>query len=146
MDKIGEYKPMKVLLVEDNPGDARLFTDFFNDSKFNIKVEHVGDGAAALDYLYQKGAYEGVSLPDIIVLDLNLPKVGGMHILELIKEDDDLKKIPVIILGTSDEAGEVKRAYDMHANCYIVKPIDFDHFLEVVKSIEEFWTMVTLPS
>ncbi len=137
---------MKVLLVEDNPGDARLFKDFFKDSKSYIKIEHVSDGALALDYLYQKGAYTGVSLPDIIVLDLNLPKVGGMHILELIKEDDDLKKIPVIILGTSDEAGEVKRAYDMHANCYIVKPIDFDHFLEVVKSIEEFWTMVTLPS
>jgi DNA-binding response OmpR family regulator len=119
---------------------------FFNDSKFNIKVEHVGDGALALDYLYQKGAYKGVSLPDIIVLDLNLPKIGGMHILELIKEDNDLKKIPVIILGTSDEADEVKKAYDMHANCYIVKPIDFDHFLEVVKSIETFWTMVTLPS
>jgi DNA-binding response OmpR family regulator len=137
---------MNVLLVEDNPGDARLFTDFFNDSKSYIKIEHVSDGAAALDYLYQKGAYKGVSLPDIIVLDLNLPKIGGMHILELIKEDNDLKKIPVIILGTSDEADEVKKAYDMHANCYIVKPIDFDHFLEVVKSIETFWTMVTLPS
>jgi DNA-binding response OmpR family regulator len=137
---------VKILLVEDNPGDARLFTDFFKDSQFNIKIEHVMDGALALDYLYQKGAYKDVSLPDIIVLDLNLPKIGGIHILELIKEDDDLKKIPVIILGTSDEAGEVKRAYDMHANCYIVKPIDFDHFLEVVKSIEGFWTMVTLPS
>jgi CheY-like chemotaxis protein len=76
-----------------------------------------------LDYLYQKGTYKGVSLPDIIVLDLNLPKIGGMHILELIKEDDNLKRIPVIVLGTSDEAGEVKRAYEGYANCYIVKPI-----------------------
>jgi two-component system, chemotaxis family, response regulator Rcp1 len=136
---------MKILLVEDNPADARLFTDFFNDS-FNIKIAHVGDGALALDYLYHKGTYLDVSLPDIIVLDLNLPKIGGMHILELIKEDDKLKKIPVIVLGTSNEPKEIKRAYNSHANCYIVKPIDFDHLRDVLKSIEGFWfNIVTLP-
>jgi DNA-binding response OmpR family regulator len=106
----------------------------------------VSDGAAALDYLYQKKEYENVSLPDIIVLDLNLPKIKGMNVLELIKEDEKFKRIPVIVLGTSDEAGEVRRAYDSYANCYIVKPVDFDHFLEIVRSIERFWTMVTLPS
>jgi DNA-binding response OmpR family regulator len=137
---------MNFLLVEDNPGDARLFKDYFSDSKFNISVEHVSDGAAALDYLYQKKEYENVSLPDIIVLDLNLPKIKGMNVLELIKEDEKFKRIPVIVLGTSDEAGEVRRAYDSYANCYIVKPVDFDHFLEIVRSIERFWTMVTLPS
>jgi CheY-like chemotaxis protein len=137
---------MNFLLVEDNPGDARLFMDYFSDSKSYIKIEYVSDGALALDYLYQKGTYEQVSLPDIIVLDLNLPKIGGMHILDTIKKDADLKKIPVIVLGTSNEAGEVKKAYDSHANCYIVKPIDFNHLMDVLKSIEGFWTMVTLPS
>jgi DNA-binding response OmpR family regulator len=136
---------MKILLVEDNPADARLFMDYYSDSKF-IGVDHVSDGARALDYLYQKSEYEGVSLPDIIVLDLNLPKIKGLSVLELIKDDDDLKRIPVIVLGTSDEEEEVKRAYDSYASCYIVKPIDFDHFLEVVRSIEEFWTMATIPS
>jgi DNA-binding response OmpR family regulator len=85
-------------------------------------------------------------LPDIIVLDLNLPKIKGMSVLKLIKDDDDLKRIPVLVLGTSDEAEEVKRAYDSYASCYIVKPLDFDHFLKVVRSIEVFWTMATLPS
>lgn len=137
---------MKILLVEDNPGDARLFKDFFKDSKFNIIVDHVGDGAAALDYLHQKEKYESISLPDIIVLDLNLPKIGGIHILQVIKEDDNLKRIPVIVLGTSNEPGEIKKAYDSHANCYIVKPIDFDHLMGVLKSIEGFWVdIVKLP-
>lgn len=140
-------RPIGVLLVEDNPADLNLIRGYFRDSGFNLTLEHVVDGAEALNYLYQKEKYENVSLPDIIVLDLNLPKIDGMKVLEIIKDDSNLKKIPVIVFGTSSDPTEVKKAYKNYSNCYIVKPIDFIQFENKLRSIEQFWfEIVTLPN
>ncbi|MGZ7159398.1 MAG: response regulator [Methanobacterium sp.] len=136
----------KILLVEDNPADARLIIDYFKKSGSKIKIEHLVNGADALDYLYQKGKYKNTSLPHIIILDMNLPKVEGMTVLKTIKEDKNLINIPVIVFGTSNDPLEVKKAYKLHANCYIVKPLDFDEFNNVLKYIEQFWiNLVNLP-
>ncbi|MGZ7117315.1 MAG: response regulator [Methanobacterium sp.] len=137
--------PVKILLVEDNPADARLITDYFEKS--GTKIKHVTDGAEALDYLYQRGEYQNASLPQIVILDMNIPKVDGMTVLETIKDDENLNKIAVIVFGTSGDSKEVKKAYKSYANCYIVKPIDYDDFENKLESIAEFWLkMVTLPS
>ena len=137
-------KFVDILLVEDNPADARIINDYFESSNVNIK--HVTDGFKALDYIYQKGRYKNVSLPDIVFLDINMPKVNGMTVLKTIKKDENLKKIPVIVLGTSGDSKEVKSAYESNANCYITKPIDYDHFDTILGCIEKFWTKIaTIP-
>ncbi len=140
-------KTVEILLVEDNPADARLVMEVFKDFKINNKLYHVKDGVEAMDYLHHKGEYVDTSKPDLILLDLNLPRKDGREVLKEIKEDEELKCIPVVILTTSSAEDDVIKTYCNHANCYIIKPVDFDQFINVIQSIESFWlTMVKLPS
>lgn len=140
-------RPIQILLVEDNPGDVRLTQEVLLDGKINNHLSVVGDGVKAIAFLQQVPPYENAPHPDLILLDLNLPKRGGQEVLEVIKADDRLKRIPVVILTTSLAEEDIIRAYELHANCYIAKPIDLDQFIKVIKSIEEFWlTIVKLPS
>ncbi len=137
---------VNVLLVEDNPADTHLIIDYFKDDKSNFKIDCVADGAQALEYLNQKGAYKNVSIPDIIILDMNLPKIEGMEVLKIIKADDNLNKVPVIIFGTSNDPIEIKKAYKNHANCYIVKPLNLDKLEHKLECIKQFWlNIVTIP-
>ncbi len=139
-------KPVNILLVEDNPGDADLAREALESSKVNNELRVVGDGVEAMSFLRQEGEYSGMPRPDLILLDLNLPKKDGRQVLEEIKGDDDLKRIPVVILTTSKAEEDVLKSYNLHANCYITKPIDLNQFLHVVKSIEDFWlSIVILP-
>ena len=135
-----------ILLVEDNPGDVRLTREVLKDGKINNSLNVVMDGEEALDYLYKRGAHATAKSPDMILLDLNLPKIDGREVLEQIKNDPNLKRIPVIVLTTSDAQSDILKMYDSHANCYITKPVDFAQFINVVKSIENFWlSIVQLP-
>ena len=136
----------KILLVEDNPGDAELAREALENSKFINELDIVEDGVQALEFLYQRGIYEKASRPDIVLLDLNLPKMDGRQVLARIKNDDDLKTIPVVILTSSKADEDILRSYKLHANCYITKPLDIEQFFEVVKNIKEFWmSIVVLP-
>jgi two-component system, chemotaxis family, response regulator Rcp1 len=140
-------KTIEILLVEDNPGDARLTREAFNEGRLLNNLTVVGDGVEALAYLRQQGKYVGSTRPDLVLLDLNLPKKDGREVLAELKADERLKTIPVVVLTTSDAKEDVARAYGSHANCYITKPVDLDQFLRVVQSIESFWlTLVKLPS
>lgn len=135
-----------ILLVEDNPGDVRLTQEVLKDGKIKNTLNVVMDGEEALDYLNKRGIYSNAVTPDIILLDLNLPKIDGREVLEEIKKHPNLKRIPVIVLTTSDAQTDILKMYDNHANCYITKPVDFGQFINVVKSIEDFWlTIVKLP-
>ena len=139
-------KPLEILLVEDNKGDIGLITEFFSDAKVVINLHIAEDGEEAIHFLCDKDKFLGSPLPDIIILDLNLPKKDGREVLREIKENNDLKNIPVIILTTSNAEKDILRVYELHANAYIVKPIDFDEFMAAIKSIEDFWfKTVTLP-
>lgn len=141
------HQMVDILLIEDNPGDIRLAKEALKESKISNSLHIVTDGMAALDFLYQKGEYSLAPRPDLILLDLNLPKKDGREILSEIKNDESLKRIPVVILTTSSAEEDVLITYGLHANCYITKPIDFDQFIKVVKSIENFWlTIVKLPN
>jgi len=138
---------LEILLVEDNPGDARLTLEAFKEGKVLNHLTVIGDGADALAYLRCQGQYSNSTQPDLILLDLNLPKKDGREVLAEIKSDERLKKIPVIVLTTSAAPEDVRKAYGSHANCYITKPVDLDQFLRVVQSIESFWlSLVKLPS
>jgi CheY-like chemotaxis protein len=140
-------RPIEILLVEDNPGDVRLTQEALKDAKVANTMHVVEDGVAALDFLYRRGAYEAVPRPDLILLDLNLPRKNGREVLKQIKQDEQLKCIPVVILTTSQADDDISWAYKLHANCYITKPVEFAQFIRVVRAIEEFWfTIVTLPS
>ena len=140
-------KPIDILLVEDNPGDARLAQEALKDSKIQNVLHIARDGVEAMDFLHRRGRYEGMPRPDLVLLDLNLPRKDGREVLGEIKTHDDLKRIPVVILTTSRDEEDVLRSYDLHANCYITKPIDLQQFIKVVHSIEDFWlTIVKLPS
>jgi two-component system, chemotaxis family, response regulator Rcp1 len=136
------YKRVEILLIEDNPGDVRLTTEALHDGKFYNNLSIVGDGEEALAYLWKKGQYAKAIRPDLILLDLNLPKKDGRQVLEEIKSDIDLKRIPVVILTTSRAEEDIFKAYNFYANCYITKPIMFDEFIKVVKSIEDFWLKI----
>lgn len=139
-------KPVEILLIEDNPADARLVVEVLKDSKIKNKMHVIEDGVTAMDYLHQEGKYKDCSRPDIILLDLNLPKKDGREVLKEIKEDPKLKCILVVILTTSSTKEDINQTYSNHANCFITKPVDFDQFLKVVQSIEDFWlTGVRLP-
>jgi two-component system, chemotaxis family, response regulator Rcp1 len=139
-------KPISILLVEDNPGDADLAREALQGSKIRNDLHVVEDGEKAMAFLRQEGAYAGSPRPDLILLDLNLPRKDGREVLAEIKEDPRLKRIPVVILSTSRAEEDVLRTYNLHANCYITKPIDLNQFLHVVKSIEDFWlSIVVLP-
>jgi len=140
-------KMVDILLVEDNEGDARLAMEAMRDSKIRNKMHHVSDGEEAMAFLHKEGKYTNVSRPDLVLLDLNLPKKDGRQVLAEIKEDDELKRIPVVILTVSSAEEDILKTYNLHANCYITKPIDLSQFMKVVHSIEDFWlTIVKLPS
>ncbi len=142
--KIG--KPADILLVEDNPGDIRLAEEALRESKVSNQLYTVKDGVEALSYLRKEGKYREAVRPDLILLDLNLPKKDGREVLAEIKEDPYLKRIPVVILTISSDEMDVLKSYNLHANCYITKPIDINQFHKVVKAIDDFWfTIVKLP-
>lgn len=136
-----------ILLVEDNPGDVRLTQEALKEAKVRNRLHVVEDGVAAMGFLHQEGEYQGMPKPDLILLDLNLPKKDGREVLEEIKQDPSLMRIPVVVLTTSQAEEDIVRSYDLHANCYVTKPVDLDQFINIVKSIEDFWlTIVKLPS
>ncbi len=139
-------QPIEILLVEDNPGDARLAMESLKDAKVNNNLYWVQDGVQAMVFLRRQGEYSEAPRPDVVLLDLNLPKKDGREVLAEIKTDEDLRSIPVVILTVSSDERDVLETYNLHANCFITKPIDLDQFIEVVKSIEDFWlTIVKLP-
>ena len=139
--------PIEILLVEDNPGDERLTREALKEGKVYHKLHWAKDGVEALEFLHRTGKYSGAPRPDIILLDLNLPKKDGREVLQDIKNDEKLKRIPVVILTTSKAEEDVLRSYNLHANCYVTKPVDLEKFIIVVKSIDMFWlTIVTLPN
>jgi CheY-like chemotaxis protein len=140
-------RPIEVLLVEDNPGDVRLTREALKEGKVHNNLHVAADGVEALAFLRREGRYADAVRPDLILLDLNLPRKGGREVLEEIKGDPTLRNIPVVILTSSSAEQDIARAYDLHANCYISKPVDLDQFITVVRSIENFWfTVVKLPS
>jgi chemotaxis family two-component system response regulator Rcp1 len=139
-------KTIDILLVEDNPGDVRLTREAFKEGKVLNNLYVAGDGIEALEFLRHEGKYAKVPYPDIILLDLNLPRKDGRELLADIKSDPNLRRIPVVILTTSKAEEDIIKTYDLHANCYITKPVDLDKFITVVKSVEDFWfTIVRLP-
>ena len=147
MDTCAPIRPIDILLIEDNLGDIDLAREALGMGKLHNSLHVVQDGVAAMDFLRKKGKYANSPRPDLIILDLNLPKKDGRQVLAEIKVDEDLKRIPVVILTTSCAEEDVIKTYNLHANCYISKPIDMKQFLHVVQSIEEFWlSIVVLPN
>lgn len=139
-------RPVEILLVEDNPGDVRLMVEALKEGKVLNNLSVAEDGAEALAFLRREGEYAQATRPDLILLDLNLPKKDGRGVLAEIKQDPKLRRIPVVILTTSQAEQDILKSYELHANCYITKPVDLDQFITVVKSIEDFWlTIVKLP-
>lgn len=141
MRKMPNVEPIEILLVEDNPGDARLAMEAFKDGarRFSHNLHHVKDGVEAMDFLRRRGEYATAVRPDLVLLDLNLPRKDGREVLAEVKEDDDLRLIPVLILTTSQAERDIFDTYGLHANGYVMKPIDLDEFSGVVDSIKEFW-------
>ncbi len=139
-------RPVEILLVEDNPGDIRLTKEAMKEAKIINNLNVVEDGVEALAYLRKKGKFKDANRPDMILLDINLPKKNGREVLAEIKQDKNLKQIPVIILTVSKAEEDIIKTYELHANCFITKPVDMDQFIKVVKSIEDFWfSIVKLP-
>ncbi|TFF90343.1 MAG: response regulator [Promethearchaeota archaeon] len=146
MDNEKKFIPIEILLVEDNLADIRLTEKALEESKIAINLNIVNDGVEAINFLKRKDKYKGAIKPDLILLDLNLPKKSGLEVLEEIKNEPDLKQIPVVILTISENRQDLMNAYSLYANCYINKPLDLQEFYKVVKSIENFWfTIVKLP-
>jgi two-component system, chemotaxis family, response regulator Rcp1 len=139
-------QPIDILLIEDNPADVRLTREALKEAKVLNTLHIAEDGMEALAFLRKQGQFAGSSTPDLILLDLNLPKKDGREVLAEIKQDEALKRIPVVVLTTSRGEEDIMRSYDLHANAYVTKPVDLKHFLEVIRTIEEFWlAVVTLP-
>jgi two-component system, chemotaxis family, response regulator Rcp1 len=139
--------PLEVLLVEDSPGDIRLTQEAFRDANQSIQLHVASDGVEAMAFLRREGSYMHAPRPDLILLDLNLPKMDGRAVLTHIKEDDDLKTIPTVILTTSEAEADIVKSYQLQANCYLSKPVQLDAFENLVESINDFWlTRVKLPS
>jgi CheY-like chemotaxis protein len=139
-------EPIEVLLVEDDPGDELMTREAFADNKIGNNLHVVRDGEEALDFLYRRGAHTGAPKPDLILLDLNLPKYDGREVLQVIKSDADLSMIPVVVLTTSSAEEDILRSYKLHANAYVTKPVDLDQFIAAVRQIDEFFvTVVRLP-
>jgi CheY-like chemotaxis protein len=132
----------EVLLVEDNPGDVRLAREALEEARRDVALNVVNDGIEALRFLRREGPYGNAPRPNLILLDLNLPKKDGREVLAEIKSDDDLRMIPVVVMTTSDAQPDIRRAYSLHANCYVTKPADFDAFVGLVQSIEQFWLSI----
>lgn len=146
MEQDMSIKPIAILLAEDNPGDSRLTMEAFKEGKIYCQIHPVENGEQAMSFLQQKAEYKNAPRPDLILLDLNMPKKNGREVLKEIKQDAKLCRIPVIILTTSKAEEDILETYDLHANCYITKPVGLDEFINVVKSIENFWlTIVKLP-
>lgn len=146
MNSAEMVRPIELLLVEDSPGDVRLAEEALKEAKVRNTLHVVGNGVEAMSFLRKEGKYANAPRPDVILLDLNLPKKDGREVLAEIKADEDLKRIPVVVLTVSKAEEDILKSYNLHANCYIIKPLSLDRFLEVVKSIEDFWlTIVTLP-
>lgn len=146
MNRGGDFQPINILLVEDNPGDVRLTQEVLKGGKIRNTLSIVNDGEEALLFLKKRGQYINAATPDIILLDLNLPKKDGREVLVEIKSDDVLKIIPVIVLTTSSSQEDIQSVYAHHANCYIMKPMDFNEFAKVIQTIELFWlNIVKLP-
>ncbi|WP_414548414.1 response regulator [Anabaena sp. CCY 0017] len=138
--------PIEVLLVEDNPGDAELTRIALEDSKISVNLNVVEDGVEAMAFLQKQGNYANAPHPDIVLLDLNLPRKDGREVLAEIKADQKLRRIPVVVLTTSQSEEDILKAYNLSANCFITKPVDFDQFVKIVQSIENFWfAIVKLP-
>ena len=140
-------RPVEILLVEDNEGDFGLVEEVFQEGRINNNLSVAEDGEEAMMFLRNEGQFAKATRPDLILLDLNLPGMDGREVLKEVKEDDDLKKIPVVVLTTSKAEEDILKSYDLHANSYITKPVDFNQFMNVIKSIESFWLeVVKLPS
>ena len=140
------HRPIEILLVEDSPSDVRLTQEALSDGHVLNRLHVVNDGVEAIEFLRRSGTHQNASRPDIILLDLNLPRKNGIEVLQEIKQDDDLKSIPVIVLTTSDNEQDVLRSYCLHANAYLTKPVGLDQFMDVIRSFKNFWlTIVTLP-
>jgi len=146
MNQAGSGRGIEILLVEDNPGDVRLTQEALRDAKVRNTMHVAADGVEAMEFLRRQGKHADVPRPDLILLDLNMPRMDGREVLAAIKADPSLRRIPVVILTTSDDEKDVLKSYDLHANCYITKPVELPQFIEVVRSIEDFWlTIVKLP-
>lgn len=144
---MNQAAPVHILLVEDDPGDALLAVELLGESKLNNQFAIVGDGEEALEYLRREGQYADARRPDLILLDLNMPRMDGHELLGILKNDEDLRRIPVVVLTTSGSSDDIDAAYAAYANCYITKPIGLDQLAKVVRSIDEFWfSIVRLPS
>jgi len=140
-------RPVEILLVEDNEGDIGLVEEVFEEGRINNNLSVAEDGEEAMMFLHKEGQFTNATRPDLILLDLNLPGKDGREVLKEVKVDDDLKKIPVVVLTTSKAEEDILKSYDLHANSYITKPVDFNQFMNVIKSIESFWLeVVKLPS
>ncbi len=146
MNVRNKFKAVEILLIEDNPGDVRLTIEALKESKIINNLQVVEDGIEALSYLKKEGIYKDKPRPDLIILDLNLPKKDGREVLAEIKSDDYLKQIPIVILTTSEAEEDIIKSYELHANCYITKPVNMEQFVKVVKSVGDFWfSIVILP-
>jgi len=132
-------EPIDVLLVEDNPGDVRLTREAFQDGRINNTLHVVTDGEEALEFLFRRGEYGDAPCPHLVLLDLNLPRIDGQEVLEEMRDDPELKRIPVVILTSSESEQDVVRSYELQANAYLTKPVDPDEFTDLVRSFEEFW-------
>jgi CheY-like chemotaxis protein len=139
-------RPVEILLVEDNPGDVRLAIEALREGKVHVNMSVAADGVEAMEFLRRQGKHQDAPRPDLILLDLNMPRMDGREVLAELKADEDLKRIPVVVLTTSKAEEDILKSYNLNANCYITKPVDLDQFIHVVKSIHEFWlTVVKLP-
>lgn len=146
MSTHGTNEPVEILLVEDNPGDVRLTEEAFKEARIQNEIHSVRDGEEAMDFLNQRGEYEDAPRPDLMLLDLNLPKMNGEEVLEAVKQYPELKRLPIIALTSSKAEEGIVKAYDLHANAYLTKPGDPDSFIDLVRRLEEFWfSDVTLP-
>jgi len=143
----GKNRPVELLLIEDNSGDILLTKEAFEEIEFSENLSVVTDGEMAIDFLYKQGRYQNAPSPDLIILDLNIPRIDGRELLAKIKTDPGLKKIPVLVLSTSKSERDIKQCYELQANCYLIKPVDFEEFLEIVRFIRDFWLgIVKIPS
>jgi len=140
-------EPIEILLVEDDPGDAKRTIDALKDGRLRNRITHVKDGLEAMAYLWREGEYANAPRPDLILLDLNMPRMNGQEVLAEVKEDPDLRRIPVVMMTSSEQEKDIMTAYNLHVNSYVVKPVDVDQFIGAVRSIEQFWfTVVKLPA
>jgi CheY-like chemotaxis protein len=147
MNATFQTRPVEILLVEDNPGDARLTREALKEGKIRNSLHHAIDGVEAMAFLRREDKYQDAPVPDIVLLDLNLPRKDGREVLSEMKQDPRLRSIPVVVLTTSEAEQDIVRTYELHANCYITKPVDLEKFIEIIRAIEDFWlAVVRLPS